>query len=114
MLGSILELVTYSFYIARTSIPVPQVYLYCSTPDNPVRAEWILMQYMPGRHLDDCMENLTDSQKHRTGMDLATIMSSLFQITALKCRSLVRSGYQDDTCLQYRSLRYPICSSKVA
>ena len=71
------------------------------------------MQYMPGRCLGDCIENLTDSQKHRTGMDLATIMSSLFQITAPKCGSLVRSGYQDDTSLQYRSLRYPICSPKV-
>ena len=40
-------------------------------------------------------------------------MSSLFQITALKCGSLVRSGYQDDTSLQYHSLRYPICSPKV-
>lgn len=109
---SILELITYSFYIARTSIPVPQVYLYCSTPHNPVRAEWILMQYMPGVRLGDCIENLTDSQKHQTGMDLATIMFSLFQITAPKCGSLVRSGYQDDSCLRYRSLRYPICRPK--
>ena len=111
MLISILKL--YSFSIARTSIPVPQVYLYCSTPDNPVRAEWILMQYMPGGRPGDCIENLTDSQKHRTGMDPATIMSSLFQITAPKCGSLVRSGYQDDTCLQCRSLKYPICTTKI-
>jgi hypothetical protein len=24
-------------------VPVPEVYLYCSTPDNPVRAEWIII-----------------------------------------------------------------------
>ena len=37
--------------LARTRIPVPEVYLYCSTPHNSVGAEWFLMEYMPGCHL---------------------------------------------------------------
>ena len=32
---------------ARTEIPVPPVYLYCSTPQNLVGAEYILMEVAP-------------------------------------------------------------------
>ena len=51
--------------VARTSIPVPKIYLYCSTPKNPVGAEWILMEYMPGLCLADGFEQLTYEQKRR-------------------------------------------------
>ena len=40
---------TCPIYLARGGVPVPQVYLYCSTPNNPVGAEWIIMEYMPGK-----------------------------------------------------------------
>ena len=52
--------------VVRTSIPVPKVYLYCSTLKNPVRAEWILMEYMPGLCLADGFEQLPYEQKRRT------------------------------------------------
>ena len=100
-------------YIARGGVPVPLVYLYCSTPNNPVGAEWIIMEYMPGKLFGDCIESLTDQQKRRTGTDLAGIMFALFQITAPQCGSLIRlprSGlhdYQDDQSLRHRALRYP-------
>ena len=72
------------------------------------------MEYMPGSHLGDSFETLTDNQKVRTGMDLAEIMYSLFQIMARQCGSLLRSDCQDDRGLQYRSLRYPINSPPVS
>ena len=50
---------------------------------------------------------MTAAQKLRTGLDLATVLFSLFQITAPQCGSLLRNGYQDDSSLQHRSLRYP-------
>jgi hypothetical protein len=69
------------FHLANTRIPqaVPEVYLYCSTPKNPVGAEWILMEYimMQGCPLGDCFDNLTYPQRIRVGMDLALVMSSL-------------------------------------
>jgi hypothetical protein len=71
------------------------------------------MQYMPGIRLGNCLSNLTDAQKLRTGMDLAEIRFSLYQITAPQCGSLLRRGYQDDHGVQYRSLRYPIHSPAV-
>ncbi|KAF8498285.1 hypothetical protein JB92DRAFT_3125410 [Gautieria morchelliformis] len=81
---------------------------------NPVGAEWILMEYMPGTRLGDSVATLTDDQKVRTGMDMADIMYSLFQITARQCGSLLRSDSQDDRGLPYRSLRYPINSLPVS
>ena len=68
--------------LARTRIPVPKVYLYCSTTNNPVRAEWILMEYMPGRCVADCFEDLTYQQRLRTATNVADIMSSIFKIPA--------------------------------
>ncbi|KAF8522834.1 kinase-like domain-containing protein [Gautieria morchelliformis] len=108
------EVATMELVRARTKIPVPQVYLYCNTPHNPVGAEWILMEYMPGSRLGDSFETLTDGQKVRTGMDMAEIVHSLFQITARQCGSLLRSDCQDDRGFQYRSLRYRINSLPVS
>ena len=41
-----------------TSILVPRVHLYCSAPENPVRAEWVLMGYVPGQRLADCWDEM--------------------------------------------------------
>ena len=48
------------------------------------------MEYMRGRPLGDCLENLTYLQKIRVGTDLALVMSSLFKIKAPQCGSLSR------------------------
>lgn len=72
------------------------------------------MQYMPGCLLGECCGQLTDLQKIRTGKDLANVMYALFQITAPLCGSLWRMQskgphiYNDDSCIQYRTPRYPI------
>ena len=109
------------FHLAYTRIPgpVPQVYLYCSTLKNPVGAEWILMEYMQGRPLGDCFDNLTYLQKIRIGMDLALVMSSLFKINAPQCGSLSRMRRSSIGCLKkpsacsilsYRCCRYFVAS----
>ena len=93
---------------ARTNVPVPLVYLYCSTPQNPVGAEWILMKYMPGRTLGHCIEALTFQQKLRVATDMANILSSLFRITASQCGSVAnvsRGGYR---CLRHRAPHFAL------
>ena len=95
--------------VARTSIPVPKVYLYCSTPKNPVRAEWILMEYMPGLCLADGFEQLTYEQKLRTATDVAEIMFSLFNITSADCGSISpHTEGRSDESLSHISPRYPL------
>ena len=74
---------------ARTSIPVPRVYLYCSMPDNPVPAEWVLMDYVPGQRLMDCWDDMGVPQKPRTAKDLARVMAEMFALTASYCGTLL-------------------------
>ena len=98
------------FHLACTHIPVPQVYLYCSTPKNPVGTEWILMEYMQERPLADCFDDLTYLQKIRVGTDLAPVMSSLFKMKASQCGSLTRMRRSSIGCLKkpLHALSYPI------
>ena len=56
---------------ARASIPVLRVHLYCSTPSNTVRAEWALMEYVPGQRIADCFGRDRCAPKTRTAKDLA-------------------------------------------
>lgn len=100
-------------YIARTTIPVPIVYLYCSTRNNPVGAEWIIMQYMPGQCLGDCFETLDISQKRRTAKDLAAIIHSLYSITATHCGSLLSDCTLSDAPTHHYG-ESPTVSSTVA
>ncbi|GLB39087.1 hypothetical protein LshimejAT787_0602490 [Lyophyllum shimeji] len=76
---------------AKTSIPVPKVYLFCSDRHNPVGAEWTLMEYIPGCQLRDCFDKLSYPQKRQTATDLADVMSSLFSITGSYCGSILRA-----------------------
>jgi hypothetical protein len=70
------------------------------------------MEYMQGRPLADCFDNLTCPQRIRVGMDLALVMSSLFKkIKASKCGSLSRMRRRNSLgCLKKssRALSYPI------
>ncbi|KIJ28591.1 hypothetical protein M422DRAFT_37289 [Sphaerobolus stellatus SS14] len=84
----------------KTSIPVPDVYLYCSSANNPVRAEWIIMQYLPGKRFIDCFEDLPAEKRYQTATDLARIISSIFTITASYCGSVLPDN-------RLNPLRYP-------
>ncbi|KAL0958432.1 hypothetical protein HGRIS_000574 [Hohenbuehelia grisea] len=88
---------------AHTSIPIPKVHLYCSTPDNPVGAEWIVMDYVPGQRLADCWDELGYEKKTKTAKDLARVMAEMFVFTSSHCGSLLRDlSLADDQ----RSRRY--------
>lgn len=76
-------------FSARTSIPVPRVHIFCSTQDNPVGAEWIVMDHLPGERLIDCWDDFTLEQRRCTAEDLASIMSTIYAITSTHCGSLL-------------------------
>jgi hypothetical protein len=83
--------------------------LYCSTTNNPVRPERIIMQYIPGTCLGDCLDsdNLTSAEDLRTAMDMANIMVSLgSQLRAVEV-SYQNSIQPRTSLLLTTSLSYP-------
>jgi hypothetical protein len=74
----------------RAKIPVPKVHLYCTAQDNPVKAAWILMDYMPGKELRGCFNDFDANQTTQLAADLAHVVSQLFSITSNFCGSLIR------------------------
>ncbi|KAF8222845.1 hypothetical protein L208DRAFT_1521085 [Tricholoma matsutake] len=86
-----------SIHFTCTDIPVAQVYIYCSSANNPVRAEWILMEYLWGQLLGDCFRRPMNQQKLHTSVDLAMVMSSLFIIIASYIGSLLPELCKDDS-----------------
>nr|POE56568.1 altered inheritance of mitochondria protein 9, mitochondrial [Quercus suber] len=57
------EVATMDYARNVLGIPVPQVYAWSSTVDNPVGAEYILMERCPGIELHKVWDTITDRQK---------------------------------------------------
>ncbi|KIP07759.1 hypothetical protein PHLGIDRAFT_70510 [Phlebiopsis gigantea 11061_1 CR5-6] len=83
------EVATMDFVRAETNIPIPRVHLFCSSRNNPIGAEWIVMDFVPGERFIDCWDELSLEARRRTVEDLAGIMSSLYSITSTHCASLI-------------------------
>src|SRR6266576_6860070 len=77
--------------IGRTSLPVPTVYAYCSEASNPVGAEWLIMDYMPGAEMGDAWDNLQLPQKRRLALDLIDLYDQLFRLKADGCGGIYHS-----------------------
>ena len=78
------SLVLRIFQTGRTSLPVPKVFAYCSEA-NPVGAEWVLMEYMPGVELCKAWEALAYDKRARFALDLVDTCDQLSQLRAHCC-----------------------------
>ncbi|GJE96623.1 kinase-like protein [Phanerochaete sordida] len=83
------EVATMDSIRARTRIPIPRVYLFCSSQNNPVRAEWIVMEFMRGIQFGKCLGDLTVEQQKITAEDMASVMAQTFSLTATHCGSML-------------------------
>ncbi|KIP07758.1 hypothetical protein PHLGIDRAFT_408172 [Phlebiopsis gigantea 11061_1 CR5-6] len=90
------EVATMDFVRAKTAIPIPQVHLFCSTRENPVGAEWMVMDFVSGERLIDCWDELSLEAKRRATKDLASVMSELYAFTSSQCGSLFRDDSLND------------------
>lgn len=88
---------------ALTDLPVPEVFLHQSNPGNPVKAEWILVQHMPGTMLSNCYDDFTKGQAFLAAGGVARIMSTLFSITANRCGSIIPQ--QGDLNISHSSIK---------
>lgn len=61
-------------------IPVPQVYTYSSTDDNPVGSEYIVMEKAPGKPLTSRWFELTPRERVSLVVSFVEIEKKLFDI----------------------------------
>ncbi|KAF5390227.1 hypothetical protein D9757_002887 [Collybiopsis confluens] len=69
----------------RTSLPVPIVYAYCSESSNPVGAEWIIMEQMPGVQMGMAWDKLQLVQKQTLARNLVDVYDQLYRLKADGC-----------------------------
>lgn len=80
-----------TWFTAKTSIPVPGVLSYCSESNNPVGAEWILMEYVPGVTMGDGWSSLNFPQKQRLALDIIDFYDQMYHLKADRCGSIYHS-----------------------
>lgn len=72
------------FYISQnTTIPIPRVFAFCPTMDNPIRFEWIVMEKMPGVPFSAICGSNTLSREQEKG-DLLQVAEWIHQIESLR------------------------------
>ncbi|KAL8387107.1 hypothetical protein RB595_010151 [Gaeumannomyces hyphopodioides] len=78
---SVSEIATAQYLKRFSSIPVPEIYYYDLDPDNDIGAPVVLMERMPGQHLNKIWDDLSlDSKK----LALSQIASVVAQLSSLK------------------------------
>jgi hypothetical protein len=93
--------------IGRTSIPVPTVFAYCSEAINPVGAEWVIMEHMPGVEMGDIWNQLQLPQKRRLALDLVDLYAQLSRFKASGCGGIYHTVNSVDDCDLSKHLRSP-------
>ncbi|KAL4892301.1 serine/threonine protein kinase [Aspergillus ambiguus] len=73
------EVATLTFLRSK-GIPVPEVYGWSSTNDNPVGVEYIVMEHAPGVGADTCWFHHTKHQKHALVTGIVDIEKNIFSI----------------------------------
>ncbi|TAQ88441.1 hypothetical protein B7494_g3235 [Chlorociboria aeruginascens] len=75
------EVATMEFARTILNIPVPRIYAWSSVTQNPVQAEYIVMEEAPGILLADRWKDLGLQSKDKIIQDLVTIEKKLLSVT---------------------------------
>ncbi|KAI5992533.1 kinase-like domain-containing protein [Pisolithus albus] len=90
------EVATLKCLASQTHIPVPQVYAWNSDASNPVGAEYIIMQKMPGVSANTIWDTLSMSAKERTVSQVAEYLKAMFALRFDRAGSLYLSSPSED------------------
>ncbi|KAI6102360.1 kinase-like domain-containing protein [Pisolithus croceorrhizus] len=90
------EVATLKYLAAQTQIPVPQVYAWNSDASNPVGAEYIIMQKMPGVSANTKWDTLSMSAKERTVSQVTEYLKAMFALRFDRAGSLYLSSPSKD------------------
>ncbi|KIM36094.1 hypothetical protein M413DRAFT_31995 [Hebeloma cylindrosporum] len=85
------EVAAMDFVRSRTSLPVPQVFAYCSEANNPVGAEWLIMEHMSGVEMGVAWDDLQLPQKRRLALDLIDLYDQFSLLKAEGCGGIYQS-----------------------
>ncbi|KAH6634909.1 kinase-like domain-containing protein [Chaetomium sp. MPI-SDFR-AT-0129] len=89
---SVSEIATARYLRQFSSIPVPEIYYYDLNPDNGVGAPFILMQRMPGWHLNKIWDTLSLDGKKSALSEIAAVIAQLSSLKFDHIGSLDENG----------------------
>lgn len=75
-------------FLRSQGIPVPQVYGYSATADNPAKTEYIFMEFSSGKQLSTVWSDMDEHDRLRFIRSLANLESRLFNTSLLASGSL--------------------------
>ncbi|RAK98730.1 uncharacterized protein BO80DRAFT_495297 [Aspergillus ibericus CBS 121593] len=67
-------------FLRSHEIPVPKIYGYSATPDNPAETEYIFMEFVQGTNLGDIWFDLSERQRAKIVTNLVQLESRLFAL----------------------------------
>jgi isoamyl acetate esterase len=74
------ELATMKVIKERTSIPVPAIYAHSPLPSGDFAYPFVLLEWLPGRHLDTPFVDFPESRRDRLAEQLASILHQLAKL----------------------------------
>jgi hypothetical protein len=86
------EVATLEYVRAHTDVPVPRVIAFDATRDNDVGLEWILMERLPGRPLEESWRTMTWEAKEAVVMRVAHIAAQLFRLRFPRIGNIFRES----------------------
>lgn len=108
------EIATLKVVHERTSIPVPQIFGFETTDNQPFGHPYVLMEYMPGRTLERRLVLSVPPAYHsKVAKQMANVLFELQKLTFDKI-GLLWSGEtanEDVTVVRSRSAQEPFCAS---
>ncbi|KIJ33770.1 hypothetical protein M422DRAFT_264228 [Sphaerobolus stellatus SS14] len=82
------EVSTYKYLAAHTKIPVPQIYAWNSDASNPVGAEYMIMQKVPGVSSSQVWQDLPEEVKKNAISQVAQYLLEIFSLRFATCGSI--------------------------
>ena len=87
-------------------IPVPQIYAWSARVDNPVGAEYIIMEEAPGTKLEDVWDGLPLADRIAIMKDLISIEKKLLSISFSRYEAAPTLDHETYSRLSYGNLYY--------
>ncbi|CAG8754136.1 9762_t:CDS:1 [Racocetra fulgida] len=89
------EVAVMEYIRLNSNIPVPKVYYWNSSVNNPVGAKYILMEYLPGIRLCDIWSDLSMEKKKMFLLKIIDIQLELKKLSFSKIGSIFFDGKND-------------------